>query len=369
MRVLTFLHSFEPGGVERDALRLNAEWARRGLDAQVVLGRRDGRLADEAPALPYTVLQTGRFSTARFETLWMIARLPAAIRALRPDILLCAGNTYSIVAVAMRLRFGRRCPPIVLKVSNDLRRRDLPAPMRWAYHVWLRVQRRAFDAAVAMAAPARREIAEVMAVPAGRIHVIENASLTDADLASFAAARDSASHVRRGRRFLAVGRLVPQKNFALLLRAFARIAGADDRLTIIGEGSERAGLEALAKSLGIAARVALPGHRNPLHHAFGEADAFVLSSDYEGLGVVVIEALAAGLPVVATDCCVNMPMLLADAGILVPVGDVGAFAAAMDRIGTCPVDRDGMRARARSFTVERSAPAWIGLFETLKACC
>ena len=55
MRVLTFLHSFEPGGVERDALRLSAAWTMLGIDAPIVLGRREGRLADEAPALDYHV--------------------------------------------------------------------------------------------------------------------------------------------------------------------------------------------------------------------------------------------------------------------------------------------------------------------------
>lgn len=369
MRVLTFLHSFEPGGVERDALRLNAQWARLGVDVQIALGRRDGRLADEAPDLPYHVFQTGRVSTASFETLWMIAKLPALIRALKPDILFCAGNTYSIVAVMMGLFLGKACPPIVLKISNDLRRNDLPAPMRWAYHLWLRLQRPAFGTVVAMAEPASREIADVMRVDPARIHVIENASLTDADLAAFATARDAARRTHTGRHFLAVGRLALQKNFALLLRAFASIAGADDRLTIIGEGGQRRKLEALTRTLHIEPQVSLPGHANPLYNAFAHADAFVLSSDYEGLGVVVVEALAAGVPIVATDCCVNMPMLVAGVGQLVPIKDPAALAAAMDAITTTPIDAADMRARAARFTVERTAPRWIRLFESLKASC
>lgn len=369
MRVLTFLHSFEPGGVERDALRLNAEWARLGVDVQVALGRRDGRLADEAPDLPYHVFQTASFSTAAFETLWMIAKLPALIRTLKPDILFCAGNTYSIVALGMRVLLGRACPPIVLKVSNDLRRRDLPAPMRWAYHMWLRVQRSALDAVVAMAEPARSEIADVMRVPPDRIHVIENPSLTTGDLARFAAARDATTRNHSGRRFLSVGRLAPQKNFALLLRAFARIAHPADRLTIVGEGGQRARLEALAGQLGIAGRVALPGHINPLYDAFAQADVFVLPSDYEGLGVVVVEALAAGVPIVATDCSINMPMLARNAGILVPIRDSDALAAAMTQIADVTIDVAPMRAKAARFSVERTAQAWIRLFESLKPAC
>jgi glycosyltransferase involved in cell wall biosynthesis len=365
MRVLTFLHSFEPGGVERDALRLNAQWAKLGVDIQIVLGRRDGRLADEAPDLRYEVFQTGRFSTAAFETLWMIFKLPSAIRRLKPDILFCSGNTYSIVAVTTRLVLGRACPPVVLKISNDLRRNDLPAPMRWAYHLWLRVQRSAFDAVVAMAEPARGEIEDVMRVDPKRIHVINNASLTEADANAFAAARDAATRNHKGRHFLAVGRLALQKNFGLLLRAFARMATSDDRLTIIGEGGQRANLEKLAKLLGITDRLSMPGHINPLHDAFAGADAFILSSDYEGLGVVVVEALAAGVPIVTTDCCINMPMLVEGTGTLVPIKDVTALADAINKIGEMPVDTLKMRQRAHEFTVEGTAPRWLSLFHDL----
>jgi glycosyltransferase involved in cell wall biosynthesis len=365
MRVLTFLHSFEPGGVERDALRLNAEWERLGTDVQIALGRRDGRLADEAPDLPYTVMQRGRFSTASFETLWMIAKLPAVIRALRPDILFCAGNTYSIVAVAMRLILGQACPPIVLKVSNDLQRRDLPAPMRWAYHFWLRVQAPAFDAIVAMAEPARAEVESVMRVSSARVTVINNASLRLVEQSQFADARDATLRDHAGRHFLAVGRLVGQKNFALLLRAFALMRRPDDRLTLIGEGEKRAALERLIRDLDIADSVAMPGHINPLHDAFARVDAFVLSSAYEGLGVVVVEALAAGVPVVATDCCVNMAMLVEGAGLLVPIKDVAALAGAMDLISGVANDQAAMRARARSFAVETAAPEWLALFRGL----
>ena len=370
MRVLTFLHSFEPGGVERDALRLNDEWARLGVDVQIALGRTDGRLAEEAPDLPYHVFQhPGDRSTAHFETLYMIWRLPALIRALHPDVLFCAGNTYTIVAVAMRLLLGRKCPPIVLRISNDLERRDLPLPIRTAYHLWVRGQAWAFAAVVGMMEPVRAEIARRFGIAADRVIIIDNGCFRAEDMHRLAVARDATTRDHAGRAFLAVGRLALQKNFALLLRAFARIAKADDRLTIVGEGGQRATLESLAARLGIADRVALPGHVHPVEPCFAQADAFVLSSDYEGLGVVVIEALAAGVPIVATDCCAAMPSLVAGVGRLVPTRDPAALANAMDTIiddsVSGAVHVPASRERASRFTVEAAAPQWLALFARL----
>lgn len=365
MRILTFLHSFEPGGVERDALRLIAYWQANGADCPVVMGRDEGALRDEAPSLDYHVLQRGRVSTARFETAWMIARLPAEVRRCRPDVVFCAGNTYSIVAVALRAALGRECPPIVLKVSNDLARADLPAPARTAYHAWLAAQRRAFDAVVAMVPAAVPDITRHLRPR--RLEVIPNASITLADIARFAAARDAAPRAAAGRHWLSVGRLVAQKNFPNLLHAFARIAGPDDRLTIIGEGYARPKLEALARTLGIAERVALPGHLNPLEAQFAGADAFVLPSDYEGLGVVLVEALAAGLPIAATASTAAIAPLVDGFGEVVPIRDPVALGNAMVRVAGRPIDRAAARARAEGFAVERVGDAWLALFATLCA--
>lgn len=365
LRVLTYLHSFEPGGLESDVLRFNRAWRDLGVDVQIVLGRTEGALADVAPELPYTILQKGKVSTGPIESLWMIRHLPRLVRAMRPDVVFCAGNSYTIVAVALRLILGRRCPPIVHRVSNDLVRRDLPAPLRFANRIWQHLQAPVFTAIVGMAEPARAEIIEYMGAKPNRVVAINNASLTDADIDRLARTRSASPRDWTGRHYLAVGRLARQKNFDLLLTAFAQIARPDDRLTIVGEGPLRAALVRRAIALGIAERVAMPGHQNRVDVWFATADALVLSSDYEGLGIVVIEALAAGLPVVATDCGPNMSMLLGDVGRLVPPRDAVALAEAMAAIVEDPVDAGEMRARAREFTVEANASQWIDLFTRL----
>lgn len=137
MRVLTFLHSFEPGGVERVALRLVAHWRASGADAPLFIGRTDGALRSElATGMDWHVPASPPFPIGWCETLWMIVTLPAVIIRTRPDMLFCAGNSYSIVAVAMKLLMGRRCPPVVAKVSNDLHRGDMPLIARACYRLW-----------------------------------------------------------------------------------------------------------------------------------------------------------------------------------------------------------------------------------------
>lgn len=366
LRVLTFLHSFEPGGVERVALRLHRAWLAEGLDARLVLGRTDGAMRTEWPGLEAEVFASHGVPTAAWETLWMMLRLPGAIRRHRPDVLFCAGNSYTVVAVTMRLLLGRRCPPILAKISNDLTRADLPAPARPFYRLWLRIQGQMLHRLVGMAEPMRAELETLMRAPPAHVAIIDDPALDEAQVARLEHL-PRPPHAGPGRRFLAIGRLAAQKNFALLLKAFARMAKPGDQLTILGEGGQRRALEADVRALGLAGRVALPGHVNPVSDALLAADALVLSSDYEGVPAVVPEALAAGLPVVSTDCSVSMGDLIGHGrfGTLVPVRDAAALAAAMDAITARPFDAAAAREQARRFTVERAARRYAAEMESL----
>ncbi|MDB5700126.1 MAG: glycosyltransferase [Sphingomonadales bacterium] len=361
MRVLVFLHSFEPGGVERVALRLCKAWIASGTDVSLVLGRLNGAMKCEADALPYRVLSDGRVPTAAWETLWMILRLPGVIRRERPDVLFCAGNSYTIVSVMMRVMMGRACPPIVAKISNDLARNDFPQPIRWIYHRWLRIQARYINRFVGMAPPMRAEIAAAMGIDPSKVWIVDDPALSMTDIDRFAGAR-----IKGGARsrFVAAGRLVPQKNFSLLLRAFAMIARDDDRLVVLGEGPERGTLERLAEALGIDDRVDFAGHVADLAPWFAEADIFALSSDYEGVPAVIAEALAAGLAIAATDSSVSMGDMLADGrfGMICAPKDVNGFARALDSCRTMRLDIDAMRSQAERFTVERAASHYLAIF-------
>ncbi|BCA57637.1 glycosyl transferase [Sphingomonas sp. HMP6] len=367
LRVLTFLYSFAPGGVERVAARLHAAFVRHGVESRVVLA--NARIAPPFPLPAMTQVAPEPRGSTISRLLALVRGLPTIVARDRIDLLFCAGNTYTAPAVLLRLTMGRACPPILAKISNDLVRPDMPWLVRLFYRRWLRIQGRYIDHFVGMAPAMRGEIATLIGVPDDRISVIEDPALSDADLARLARVRDAAQRDHAGRHFLAIGRLAPQKNFPLLLDAFARIVQPGDTLHILGEGPERAALEAQAARLGIVDSVALPGHTDPLDVWLGQADAFVLSSDFEGVPAVVIEALAAGLPIVATDCCVSMADLLGHGtlGSLVPVGDAAALSAAMDTVAsTEPAEIvAARRAAAARFTIEHATGRYIELMQRL----
>lgn len=134
----------------------------------------------------------------------------------------------------------------------------------------------------------------------------------------------------------AVGRLTHQKGFDLLIQAFSSIAAKhpDWKLVIWGDGDERGKLEAQRDALGLAARVEMPGLTSRPGEWIETADAFVLSSRFEGWGIALLEAMAAGLPVVAFDCEWGPGAMVTNGsdGILVPRNDVDALGEALDLV-------------------------------------
>jgi glycosyltransferase involved in cell wall biosynthesis len=162
--------------------------------------------------------------------------------------------------------------------------------------------------------------------------------------------------------FLAAGRLVPQKDHRTLIDAFAALrARMPARLVILGEGPERPALEALIRRWGIEDDVALPGFDLYPAAYMARADVFVLSSRWEGLANVIVEAMACGTPVVSTDCPSGPAELLEGGrfGPVVPVGDAPALAAAMEQAFRDPVPPDVLKRRASEFSLDRSVDAYL----------
>ncbi|MEF8940414.1 MAG: glycosyltransferase, partial [Salinivenus sp.] len=152
-------------------------------------------------------------------------------------------------------------------------------------------------------------------------------------------------------RIVTVGRLSPQKNVGGLLDALARQAGTETTLTIVGDGPRRSELEQQARTLGLKNRVRFLGQcdRGSVREALWDAHAFVLPSHHETFGVVLLEAMATGLPVLATASGGPEDLVTPETGLLVPPGDpaalVDGLSALRDRWSA--FDADTIRARTR----------------------
>lgn len=161
---------------------------------------------------------------------------------------------------------------------------------------------------------------------------------------------------------LGVGELSYRKDFATLIRAFAEVrAHRRCRLLILGRGRRRETLLRLAAELGVGSDVDLPGFAANPYAFMANADVFVLSSRWEGMPVALIEALACGAPVVATDCPSGPREVLlgGNAGVLVPVGDAAAMAKAIGKQLSCALDRVALARAVEPYRIASSAAAYL----------
>lgn len=212
-----------------------------------------------------------------------------------------------------------------------------------------------------------RELVERFGARPGRVCAIHNGF----DLAAICA---RAQHGRRPDKatpwVLTCCRLSDQKDFRTLLRAFAQVRIEPlPQLVIVGEGEMRAQIDAWARELGVEARVLLTGFEENPFGWMRQADVFVLSSFYEGFGNVLVEAMALGVPVVASDCQWGPAEIVEPgrSGELFPVGDDAALAAHLTRLLADPGRRERLAAgaleRAARFSIQNMSEAYAALFE------
>ena len=167
---------------------------------------------------------------------------------------------------------------------------------------------------------------------------------------------------------LGAGRLDRQKDFGTLIESFRQVAAQRPcRLVILGKGPMLQELEDLALALGVSRDVSLPGWSSNPFAIMARARLFVLSSRYEGLPGVLIQALASGCPAVATDCPSGPAEILEDPNLLAPVGDSRALAQVMLRALAEPVDREAVQARASRFSEEHCLDEYERLIEVVLA--
>jgi glycosyltransferase involved in cell wall biosynthesis len=282
------------------------------------------------------------------------------LRRERPPALLAAKNRGNRVALLARWLSGVSTRIVIrmdthlskaLAHSNVLRKFAYYLPMRWLYPQ--------ADAIVAVSAGVADDTARIIGVAPERITVIHNPVITPTLGRQGAMAIEHPFFAPKSEPVLvAAGRFTRQKDFPTLLQAFARVRSVRScRLLILGEGPDRSALETLATELGVSGDVAMPGFVQNPYAYIAKSDLFVLSSVWEGSPTVLTEALALGIPVVATDCPSGPQEITQNGryGRLVPMENPESLAAAI--LATLAETRrpEQLRAAVSDYTVAASA--------------
>lgn len=326
MKILHVVENLERGGLERMVVDLAARQRADGHDVRVACVFQEGLLAAELNALGVPVVACHKRGGIDLRAL---RRLRRWMRAAQGGVLHThnAAAHYLACAAGMGLPWRR-----VVNTRHGMGAHDARSRKEWLYRQAM--PRTDIVAAVCEAARARFEAQGV--APRGRLLAVANGIRIEAFARSAPQARDalaSALDLGEGARIVgSVGRLNPVKDQAMLLEAFARVHAAlpGAALVVVGEGPARRDLEARALALGIAHRVRLLGDRNDVAALLRGFDLFALSSRSEGYSIALLEACAAGLPIVATDVGGNGEIVVDGRnGRLVPPGDAVAFARAM----------------------------------------
>ncbi|WP_205747065.1 glycosyltransferase [Deinococcus sp. KSM4-11] len=327
-RIALYLPTLTPGGAERVMINLARGFVERGHAVDFVLAKAEGVYLDEVPP---QVRLIDLNSPARLQTMRSLPRLVSYLRRERPDALLGAMNHANIVALAARRVAGVPTRVVVSIHNNISSEKARGANTRDKLLPWLCA--RSYPAAqgiVAVSGGVADDFSAATGMARDQIEVVYNPVITP-ELTALAAQPVGHPFFAPGQPpvILGAGRLEYQKNFPSLLRAFAQLRRERPaRLVILGEGSEAASLAALALELGVEDDVWLPGHvKNPFAY-MAKSAVFVLSSRYEGLPTVLIEALAVGTVVVSTDCPHGPAEIIAQTGSgrLVPLDDDAALA-------------------------------------------
>ncbi|HEV7368005.1 glycosyltransferase [Arenibaculum sp.] len=365
-RIALFLQDLHGGGAERVMLLLAGGIARRGYPVDLVLVRREGAHAGSIPS-EIRVVELG--------TRRVLGSVPALVRYLRrerPSALLTAlvhVNVGGLLAAA-----ATRGIRVVVTEHNQISRNFASLTsrrLRSAYRLVPMMYRRAWGI-VAVSGGVADDLAAFSGIGRDRIYVINNPIVTP-DIEARAA--EPLDHPWIGPQapplFLGVGRLTPQKDFPALVAAFALVrAGRRCRLAILGDGPERVAIEAEADRRGVRDDVLLPGFVDNPYAWMARASVFVLSSRFEGLPTVLVEALACGTTVVATDCPSGPREILENGryGALVPAGDPEALAAAMRDALDRPRPRELLVRRAADYGLDAAVDRYLQLLDETMIC-
>lgn len=365
-RIAVFAATSGHSGVDRILVNLIEQWADWGLQIDLLQVRRHGPRLMRLPAAVRCIdLGTAHVNSA----------LPALVRYLRrerPIALLADKDRVNRIAIVAR--WLARTPTFLAvrlgtTVSLNLASRGLGE--RWLQRASIRYLYRLADRLIVPSAGVATDLVEHIGVARARIQVVQS-PIVSARIQRLE--QEPIQHpwlaADEPPLILGVGELSARKDFATLIRAFALVRAEQPcRLLILGRGRQRERLLALAADLGVGYALDLPGFVANPYPYMRQAAVFALSSRWEGLGIVLVEALACGTPVVSTDCPSGPREILGPCcpEALVPIGDSRALARAISQTLAQPPAPKCLAERAQAFSITSSARAYLaalGLDET-----
>jgi len=361
-RIAVFMAFSGDGGVERMVIQLLQGFVAQGRQVDLLLAKARGSFIERIPD-EVTIVRLGTEHT--------YASLPALcryLRRVRPRALLVAKHRAGVVAVLARYlcRFRGR---LVLRLGTTVSA-ALQGKGRLRRGLWyssMRLFYRGVDQIVAVSEGVRQDVLAITGLAPDRVVVIRNPVVTSA---MQVLAQQDVDHPWLQNDgvpvIMASGRFTRQKDFPTLIRAFAQVhEQMACRLLILGRGNEQAQYQQLADQLGVGNAIGFPGFVANSYAYMARAQLFVLSSLWEGSPNVLTEALALGVPVVATDCPSGPREILRDGyfGPLVAMGDVDGLAQAMLTVLRQPPSAEFVRQAASEYHVDVSTAAYLKVLD------
>jgi glycosyltransferase involved in cell wall biosynthesis len=357
------------GGAEEQVFQLAYAFQSRGWDVLIVSmlppGVMPASFSEKGIPLTHLDMRPGRPDPRG------ILRLAHLIRTFRPDVVHSHMTHANLLARAARLIAPF---PVLVCTLHNLTMAGVRRDHTKFFEVAHRMTDRLAERTTAICHAASDYYVRNRAVPARKMMTVPNGIECQRYAPNPAARKRLREEMGIDTDFvwLAVGRLELQKAYWTMLRAFAKLDPARNTLLICGSGSMRDSLVALAAELGLGNRARFLGLRKDIPDLMSAADAFVLSSDMEGLPLVLLQASAAALPIVATNVSGNPEVVIEGVnGFLTPPGSPELFAQAMQRMAALPpaerlaMGRAGQARVQKLFQVEPVVDQWEQLFGEL----
>lgn len=362
-KILFFQGSIDMSGAIKSTLKV-AAGLKNVLDSEVLIatGMIDNNIYDEIDKN----LKLINFNKRLRYQLWDLFIL---LLKEKPNVVISSIPSSSFVAyLATVLSFSKTKLIVIERTSPTI---EVKLHKSWVNRLYTHLRKLVYprsSAVVAVSKGVKEELVELINLDPSFVDVIYNPAITNEKLSK---GNEGVNHKWIGTKtplIVGLGRLEAQKDFATLIHSFAKVQQEiNSKLLIIGEGEEREALENLIYNLNLTDKVELAGFKSNPYPYLREADLFVLSSAWEGLPNVLLEAMAFGTSVVSTNCKSGPNEILENGALapLVPVGDVDAMAAAIVNTLRTPQEPKSLIDRANIFNETQSITQYAKLINKI----